>query len=65
MSNKSLIIYRDDAITEYLAIAQQLDMFGIDFFEIKNKRTTNLLIGVSATGLAIYRTIDRYCTNYG
>uniref|UniRef100_A0A3B3SNU7 NF2, moesin-ezrin-radixin like (MERLIN) tumor suppressor n=1 Tax=Paramormyrops kingsleyae TaxID=1676925 RepID=A0A3B3SNU7_9TELE len=45
---------RDEAEVEYLKIAQDLDMYGISYFFIKNKKGTNLLLGVDALGLHIF-----------
>ena len=39
---------------EYLRIAQDLDMFGITYFKIKNKKSTTQYLGVGALGLTIY-----------
>uniref|UniRef100_A0A8C7ZMB4 NF2, moesin-ezrin-radixin like (MERLIN) tumor suppressor n=1 Tax=Oryzias sinensis TaxID=183150 RepID=A0A8C7ZMB4_9TELE len=45
---------RDQAEMEYLKIAQDLDMYGVNYFLIKNKKGTDLLLGVDALGLHIY-----------
>ncbi|KAF7205586.1 transcript variant X2 [Nothobranchius furzeri] len=45
---------RDEAEMEYLKIAQDLDMYGINYFLIRNKKGTGLLLGVDALGLHIY-----------
>ena len=34
---------REDAMMEYLKIAQDLEMYGVNYFEIKNKKG-NILI---------------------
>lgn len=44
---------------EYLKIAQDLDMYGIDYFEIRNKKGSELLLGVDAQGMNIYGKTDR------
>ena len=44
---------------EYLTIAQDLEMFGISYFEIRNKKGTTLLLGVDAIGINIYDTQDK------
>ncbi|XP_061836053.2 NF2, moesin-ezrin-radixin like (MERLIN) tumor suppressor a [Nerophis lumbriciformis] len=46
---------REDAEMEYLKIAQDLDMYGVDYFLIRNHRGTELLLGVDALGLHIYQ----------
>ncbi|XP_047237813.1 NF2, moesin-ezrin-radixin like (MERLIN) tumor suppressor a isoform X2 [Girardinichthys multiradiatus] len=45
---------KDEAEMEYLKIAQDLDMYGINYFLIRNKKGTDLLLGVDALGLHIY-----------
>ena len=45
---------------EYLKIAQDLEMYGVNYFDIKNKRGTDLLLGVDALGLNVYEKEDRY-----
>lgn len=48
---------RDDAMQEYLKIAQDLEMYGVNYFEIKNKKGTDLWLGVDALGLNIYEKV--------
>ncbi|KAL7019530.1 hypothetical protein ACKWTF_011144 [Chironomus riparius] len=45
---------RDEAEMEYLKIAQDLDMFGVNYFPIKNKKNSELWLGITALGLNIY-----------
>lgn len=45
---------RDEAEMEYLKIAQDLDMYGVNYFPITNKKKTELWLGVTALGLNIY-----------
>ncbi|CAH0389013.1 unnamed protein product [Bemisia tabaci] len=45
---------RDEAEMEYLKIAQDLDMYGVNYFPICNKKDTDLWLGVTALGLNIY-----------
>uniref|UniRef100_A0A3P8WM15 NF2, moesin-ezrin-radixin like (MERLIN) tumor suppressor b n=1 Tax=Cynoglossus semilaevis TaxID=244447 RepID=A0A3P8WM15_CYNSE len=48
-------IARDEAEMEYLKIAQDLEMYGVSYFNItQNKKDTDLLLGVDAQGLHIY-----------
>lgn len=56
---------RDDAMMEYLKIAQDLEMYGVNYFEIKNKRGTDLLLGVDALGLNVYEKEDRLTPKIG
>ncbi|XP_029016425.1 NF2, moesin-ezrin-radixin like (MERLIN) tumor suppressor a isoform X1 [Betta splendens] len=50
---------RDEAEMEYLKIAQDLDMYGVNYFLIRNKKGTDLLLGVDALGLHIYDPENR------
>ncbi|XP_057370147.1 merlin-like [Daphnia carinata] len=45
---------RDEAEMEYLRIVQDLEMYGVNYFPIKNKRDSELWLGVTALGLNIY-----------
>ena len=47
--------FREDAMMEYLKAAQDLEMYGMNYFEMRNKRNTDLLLGVDAFGLYIFR----------
>lgn len=51
--------FREDAILEYLKIAQDLEMYGVNYFSIKNKKGSELWLGVDALGLNIYEQNDR------
>lgn len=50
---------REDSMMEYLKIAQDLEMYGVNYFEIKNKKGTQLWLGVDALGLNIYEHDDK------
>uniref|UniRef100_A0A8C1XYK6 Moesin b n=1 Tax=Cyprinus carpio TaxID=7962 RepID=A0A8C1XYK6_CYPCA len=50
--HKSMI--REDAMIEYLKISQDLEMYGVNYFSIKNKKGSELWLGVDALGLNIY-----------
>lgn len=45
---------------EYLKIAQDLEMYGVNYFSIKNKKGSELWLGVDALGLNIYEHNDKY-----
>ncbi|KAI6241648.1 Moesin/ezrin/radixin-like protein 1 [Aphelenchoides fujianensis] len=49
----------EEAEMEYLRVAQDLDMYGIQYYPIYNQKDTNLLLGVSAQGIGIYETHNR------
>lgn len=56
---------REDAMLEFLKIAQDLEMYGVNYFEIKNKKGTSLWLGVDALGLNIYEYNDRLSPKIG
>ncbi|KAK4881300.1 hypothetical protein RN001_004619 [Aquatica leii] len=49
----------EEAMMEYLKLSQNLEMFGITYFNIYNKKRTELLLGVDALGLNIYKKEDK------
>lgn len=51
---------REDAMIEYLKISQDLEMYGVNYFSIKNKKGSELWLGVDALGLNIYERSDKY-----
>jgi len=58
-------ILKEDAMIEYLKIAQDLEMYGVNYFEIKNKKGTDLWLGVDALGLNIYEKEDKLSPKIG
>jgi radixin len=56
---------REEAMMEYLKIAQDLEMYGVNYFEIKNKKQTDLWLGVDALGLNIYEKDDKMTPRIG
>ncbi|XP_047440481.1 moesin-like isoform X5 [Mugil cephalus] len=56
---------REDAMVEYLKIAQDLEMYGVNYFSIKNKKGSELWLGVDALGLNIYDKKDRMTPKIG
>ncbi|XP_062407586.1 ezrin b [Sardina pilchardus] len=56
---------REDAMLEYLKIAQDLEMYGVNYFDIKNKKGTELWLGVDALGLNIYEKTDKLTPKIG
>lgn len=50
---------REEAMLEYLKLVQNLEMYGVSYFNIKNTKGTDLLLGVTALGLNIYKVEDR------
>lgn len=53
------VCFREDAMMEYLKIAQDLEMYGVNYFSIKNKKGSELWLGVDALGLNIYEQNDK------
>uniref|UniRef100_A0A8C9VQH0 Ezrin b n=1 Tax=Scleropages formosus TaxID=113540 RepID=A0A8C9VQH0_SCLFO len=56
---------KEDAMLEYLKIAQDLEMYGVNYFDIKNKKGTELWLGVDALGLNIYEKDDKLTPKIG
>lgn len=56
---------REDAMMEYLKIAQDLEMYGVNYFDIRNKKNTELWLGVDALGLNIYEKDDKLTPKIG
>lgn len=56
---------REDAMLEYLKIAQDLEMYGVNYCNIKNKKGTELWLGVDALGLNIYEFEDKLTPKIG
>ncbi|XP_068424142.1 uncharacterized protein [Clinocottus analis] len=50
---------REESMIEYLKIAQDLEMYGVKYFEIKNKKGSDMWVGVNALGLNIYEKGDK------
>ncbi|KAK7088485.1 merlin-like [Littorina saxatilis] len=50
---------RDETEMEYLKIAQDLEMYGVNYFQIKNKKNTDLWLGVDARGINVYERDNR------
>ena len=50
---------RDEAEMEYLKIAQDLDMYGVNYFPISNKKESDLWLGVTSVGLNIYEKSNK------
>lgn len=49
----------EEAEMEYLRVAQDLSMYGIQYYPIYNQKDTDLLLGISAQGLGIYEVANR------
>ncbi|CAF0894614.1 unnamed protein product [Adineta steineri] len=58
-------ILKEEAMLEYLKIAQDLEMYGVNYFDIRNKKGTELYLGVDALGLNIYDKQDKLTPKIG
>ncbi|CAF3297755.1 unnamed protein product [Rotaria socialis] len=58
-------LMKEEAMIEYLKVAQDLEMFGISYFEIQNQKGTALLLGVDAIGINIYDRRDKLIPKLG
>jgi len=56
---------KEDAMMEYLKIAQDLEMYGVNYFEIKNKKGTDLWLGIDSLGINIYEKDDKLTPKIG
>ena len=50
---------REEAMLEYLKIAQNLEMFGITYFAVMNSKGSEVLLGVDALGINFYDVTDK------
>ena len=52
---------REEAMMEYMKMIQNLEMFGVSYFELaKSKKGTENNLGVDALGINIYDKDDRF-----
>eukprot|EP00057_Strongylocentrotus_purpuratus_P020294 XP_011674768.1 PREDICTED: moesin [Strongylocentrotus purpuratus] len=56
---------KEEAMIEYMKIAQDLEMYGVNYFEIRNKKGTDLWLGVDALGLNVYERDDKLTPKIG
>ena len=47
-------LFREEAELEYLKLASSLEMYGVNYFKIKNKKGTELWLGVEPFGLKVF-----------
>ena len=50
---------RDEAMMEFLKVAQDLETYGINYFDISNKKGSKLSLGLDALGINVYGAEDR------
>jgi len=63
--NKLKGIPSNQAISDYLNIAQDLEMYGVTFFEVTNKKGTKLWLGVHNLGMDIYEYNNKVTPRLG
>lgn len=56
---------QQQAIMDYLNIAQDLEQYGITYFEITNKKGTRLWLGVHNLGMDIYKYTNKVTPHLG
>lgn len=55
----------EDATMAYLKIVQDLEMYGVNYFEIENKKGSNLWLGIDTFGLHIYEKENKLTPKVG
>lgn len=58
-------MHNDDAIIAYLKIVQDLEMYGVAYFEVENKKGSNLWLGIDTFGLHIYERGNKLTPKVG
>uniref|UniRef100_A0AAQ6A0N8 FERM domain-containing protein n=1 Tax=Amphiprion ocellaris TaxID=80972 RepID=A0AAQ6A0N8_AMPOC len=58
-------LLKEEAMIEYLKIAQDLEMYGISYFEIKNKKGTDLWLGIDSQGVNIFEKDNKLSPKIG
>lgn len=47
-------MFPDEAMMEYLKVAEGLEMFGVSYFEVIEKDTKKVSLGIDALGINVY-----------
>ncbi|KAK4292055.1 hypothetical protein Pmani_035152 [Petrolisthes manimaculis] len=58
-------LLREEAMMEYMKVAQDLEMYGINYFEIQNKKGTDVTLGIDALGINVYDRQNRLTPKIG
>lgn len=58
-------LMREDAMMEYMKLAQDTEMYGVNYFDIKNKKGTDLTLGIDALGINVYERNDKLTPKIG
>ncbi|KAG7162208.1 moesin/ezrin/radixin homolog 1-like [Homarus americanus] len=56
---------RDDAMMEYMKLAQDTEMYGVNYFDIANKKGTPLTLGIDALGINVFEREDKLTPKIG
>eukprot|EP00053_Salpingoeca_punica_P009668 m.86910 g.86910 ORF g.86910 m.86910 type:complete len:366 (-) comp15116_c0_seq2:332-1429(-) len=56
---------QEQALADYLGVAQHLDMFGTTYFEVENKRGTKMYLGVNNQGMDIFDVRNKLIPKVG
>ena len=56
---KHSTVDKGEAMVEYLKLVENLEMYGISYFPIQNKKGTQLYLGVYSLGLNVYDKKDK------
>ena len=51
---KHRTVTKEEAMMEYMKVSQDLETYGITYFEVVNKNKTQVLLGIDALGINIY-----------
>ena len=51
---------REEAMMEYMKMVQNLEMFGVSYFPVVNKKGSEMNLGVDALGVNIYDKGDQF-----
>ena len=51
---KHRTVTKEEAMMEYMKVSQDLETYGITYFEVVNKNKTQVLLGIDALGINVY-----------
>ena len=54
---------REEAMMEYMKVSQDLETYGVQYFDVVNKKKTEVLLGVDALGINIYEKSNKLSPN--
>ena len=50
---------REEAMMEYMKVSQDLETYGVQYFDVVNKKKSEVLLGVDALGINIYQKANK------